>query len=319
MAIAVPTGVKIFNWLFTLWGGQIKFNVAMLYSVAFIPSFLVGGMTGVMLSVAPEDYQYHDSYFVVAHFHYVIVGGVVYGLFADFTTGSHSCSVRRSLRTWVLAVLVVLYRIPLDVLPATLPRIVRNATSCLHLSRWTRLGYVEHAFDIRCILHGRLDYRLARRCDESLLVERKRQTRPLGRRTYTRVDAPVPTPEYNFAQTPLVKGLDTFWLEKMAGNKRVSVAEPISDIHMPNNSLIPFFMSLGLFIAGLGAIFQMDNTVVGWGLIVFGLLMTFVSMFLRSWMTITGTISRNRKSKQTLKQFVRRETNKWHMQLRNTL
>jgi cytochrome c oxidase subunit 1 len=82
MAIAVPTGVKIFNWLFTLWGGKLTFPVAMLYSVAFIPSFLVGGMTGVMLSVAPADYQYHDSYFVIADFHYVILGGVVFGLFA---------------------------------------------------------------------------------------------------------------------------------------------------------------------------------------------------------------------------------------------
>ncbi|MCP6042881.1 cytochrome ubiquinol oxidase subunit I, partial [Klebsiella pneumoniae] len=67
-----------------------------------------------------------------------------------------------------------------------------------------------------------------------------------------------------------------------------SVAEPVADIHMPNNSIIPFFMSLGLFIAGLGAIFQMDNAVVGWSLIVIGLLITFVSMFLRSWIDDHG-------------------------------
>src|SRR5690606_9380228 len=82
MTIAIPTGVKIFNWLFTMWGGQIRFPTANLWAVAFIPSFLIGGMTGVMLSVAPADYQYHDTYFVVAHFHYVIVGGSVFGIFA---------------------------------------------------------------------------------------------------------------------------------------------------------------------------------------------------------------------------------------------
>ena len=82
MAIAVPTGIKIFNWLFTMWGGSIKFTTPMLYAIAFIPSFVMGGVTGVMQAAAPADYQYHDSYFIVAHFHYVIVGGVVLALLA---------------------------------------------------------------------------------------------------------------------------------------------------------------------------------------------------------------------------------------------
>lgn len=82
MLIAVPTGIKIFNWLFTMWGGQITFNTANLFASGFIPTFVMGGVTGVMLASAPADYQYHDTYFVVAHFHYVIVGGLVLGLFA---------------------------------------------------------------------------------------------------------------------------------------------------------------------------------------------------------------------------------------------
>jgi cytochrome c oxidase subunit 1 len=82
MAIAVPTGIKIFNWLGTMWGGRLSFATPMLFSTAFLFQFLVGGLTGVMLAVVPFDWQVSDSYFVVAHFHYVLIGGLVFLFFA---------------------------------------------------------------------------------------------------------------------------------------------------------------------------------------------------------------------------------------------
>src|SRR5471030_77839 len=85
MIIAVPTGVKIFNWLFTMWGGRIRFHVPMLWSIAFIVTFLIGGMTGVLLAVPPADFVLHNSLFLVAHFHNVIIGGVLFGVFAGYT------------------------------------------------------------------------------------------------------------------------------------------------------------------------------------------------------------------------------------------
>src|ERR1700726_355220 len=84
MAIAVPTGIKIFNWLATMWGGKIDFRAPMLFSVAFLFQFLVAGLTGIMLSAAPFDWQLGNSYFVVAHFHYVIVGGILFTIFGAF-------------------------------------------------------------------------------------------------------------------------------------------------------------------------------------------------------------------------------------------
>ena len=85
MAIAIPTGVKIFNWLFTLWKGKIEFTTPMLYSVLFIPLFTLGGVTGVMLAMSAADYQYHNTMFLVAHFHNVIIPGVVYAMLAGLT------------------------------------------------------------------------------------------------------------------------------------------------------------------------------------------------------------------------------------------
>jgi cytochrome c oxidase subunit 1 len=84
MAIAVPTGIKIFNWLATMWGGKIDFKAPMLFCVAFLFQFLVAGLTGIMLGAAPFDWQLGNSYFVVAHFHYVIVGGILFTIFAAF-------------------------------------------------------------------------------------------------------------------------------------------------------------------------------------------------------------------------------------------
>jgi cytochrome c oxidase subunit 1 len=80
--IAVPTGVKIFDWIGTMWGGRLRFTTAMLFAIAFLLQFLIGGLTGPLLASTPIDFHLHDSYFVVAHFHYVIFGGGVFALFA---------------------------------------------------------------------------------------------------------------------------------------------------------------------------------------------------------------------------------------------
>ena len=82
MLIAVPTGVKIFNWLATMWKGTIELEVPMLFALAFVALFTMGGLSGLMLAIVPADFQYHDSYFVVAHFHYVLVPGSVFGVIA---------------------------------------------------------------------------------------------------------------------------------------------------------------------------------------------------------------------------------------------
>lgn len=84
MLVGVPTGIKIFNWIATLWGGRIRFTTPMLFCIGFLFQFLVAGLTGIMLSVSPWDWQLHNSYFVIAHFHYVLVGAIVFCIFAAF-------------------------------------------------------------------------------------------------------------------------------------------------------------------------------------------------------------------------------------------
>ena len=82
MLIAVPTGVKVFNWITTMFRGSLTFETPMMFALAFIFLFTIGGFSGLMLSIAPIDIQYHDTYFVVAHFHYVLVAGALYSIFA---------------------------------------------------------------------------------------------------------------------------------------------------------------------------------------------------------------------------------------------
>ncbi len=84
MIIAIPTGIKIFNWLGTMWGGKLLFATPMLFCIAFLFQFLIAGLTGIMLAAAPFNWQLNNSYFVIAHFHYVIVGGIVFVIFAGF-------------------------------------------------------------------------------------------------------------------------------------------------------------------------------------------------------------------------------------------
>jgi len=107
MAIAVPTGIKIFNWMATMWGGKIRFDAPMMFCIAFLFQFLVAGLTGVTLAVAPLDWQLGNSYYVVAHFHYVIVGGILFTIFAAFyywfpkATGKRSNETLARLHFWL--------------------------------------------------------------------------------------------------------------------------------------------------------------------------------------------------------------------------
>ncbi|WLR59629.1 cytochrome c oxidase subunit I [Guptibacillus hwajinpoensis] len=276
MLIAVPTGVKIFNWLFTMWGGKVSFPTANLFAVGFIPSFVLGGMTGVMLSVPPADYQYHDSYFVVAHFHYVIVGGVVFGLFAGMyywwlkIFGTVLNEFLGKLHFWLFFIGFHLTFFPMHFLGLMgMPRRVYTYLSGQSLDE------ANFAATMGAFLMGLATIIMVWNIIQTSVKGKKAGNDPWDGRTLEWAIS-SPAPEYNFAQTPLVRGLDAWWLEKRAGNKAMVAAEPLDDIHMPDSSILPLVLSLGLFTAALSAIYS------NWIIAIGGLVVTALAMILRS-------------------------------------
>lgn len=270
MLIAVPTGIKIFNWLLTMWGGQIRFTAANLFAVGFIPTFTIGGMTGVMLAVPPADYQYHDSYFVVAHFHYVIVGGLVFGLFAGLyywwpkMFGKMLNETIGKWNFWTFFIGFHLTFFPQHFLGLMgMPRRVYTYLA----GQGLETGNFISSIGVIGMTVGTILFLV--NCYVAAKDPKQAPADPWDARTLEWA-IPSPPPEYNFAQTPLVRGLDALWIEKMAGNKGMTPAEPLGSIHMPSPSILPFLMSVGLFIAGYGFMFH-NYWLVGLGMaIVFG-------------------------------------------------
>ena len=284
MAIAVPTGIKIFNWLFTMWGGSIRFTTPMLWAAAFIPTFIMGGVTGVMQAVAPADYQYHDTYFIVAHFHYVIVGGVVFALLA----GTHYYWPK--IFGVMLSETLGKITFVLFVIGMHMTFFIQHFLGLMGMQRriWKFLpnqGLDNGNFisSIGAFLMGIAVVILLINIVVSGLKKQKVANDPWedGRSLEWAISSPAPY--YNFKQIPLVRGLDTWWIEKREGKKEYTPAEPVGDIHMPNGSILPVTISLGLFIAAFGAMYQADegNT---WGIpvLIIGLAITFGSMLIRS-------------------------------------
>jgi cytochrome c oxidase subunit I len=282
MAIAVPTGIKIFNWLFTLWGGNIRFTTPMLYAIGFIPSFVMGGVTGVMNATAPADYQYHDSYFVVAHFHYVIVGGVVLALLGGThywwpkMFGKMLSEKLGKLTFWLFftgfhLTFFIQHFLGLMGMP-------RRVFTFLPGQGW-ETGNLISTIGAFFMAAGTIVLLINIVMTTVKGKKAEADAWGVGRTLEWAISSPAP--EYNFAQTPLVRGLDAYWLEKMEGKKGLTPAEPLGDIHMPNPSFLPFVISLGLFISAFGFMYYKDYS---WGLIVgiVGLLITFGAMFLRS-------------------------------------
>ncbi|MBU7319480.1 MULTISPECIES: cytochrome c oxidase subunit I [Paenibacillus] len=276
MAIAVPTGVKIFNWLFTLWGGQIRFTTANIFATAFIPTFVMGGVTGVMLAVPAADFQYHDTYFVVAHFHYVIVGGLVLGLFAASyywwpkMFGRMLNETLGKIHFWTFFIGFHMTFFPQHFLGLMgMPRRVFTYQPGVGLEQGNFVS------TIGAFLMGIGTIIFLINIFASLRRPMDAPADPWDARTLEWT-IPSPPPEYNFKQTPLVRGYDAFWKEKMAGNKEMTPAEPIGSIHMPSPSILPFLMSVGLFIAGYG--FMYHTYIVS----ILGIGMTLICMFFRS-------------------------------------
>jgi cytochrome c oxidase subunit 1 len=282
MAIAVPTGIKIFNWLFTMWGGSIRFTTPMMYAVAFIPSFVMGGVTGVMNATAAADYQYHDSYFVVAHFHYVIVGGVVFALLAGAhywwpkMFGKMLSEKLGKVTFWLFFIgfhltFFIQHFLGLMGMP-------RRVFTFLPGQGW-ETGNLISSIGAFFMAAGTIV--LLVNIVITTFKGKKAEADAWGDGRTLEWAVSSPAPEYNFAQTPLVRGLDALWVEKMEGKKGLTPAEPLGDIHMPNPSFLPFVISLGLFIAAFGFMYHKDYS---WGLMVgiVGLLITLGAMFLRS-------------------------------------
>lgn len=289
MAIAVPTGMKVFNWLLTVWGGSIKVTTPMLYALGFIPSFVAGGVTGIMQATAPLDYQLHDSYFIVAHFHYVIVGGIVLGLLGS-THFYWPLFFNRMLNEtlgkitfWVFFIgfhmtFFLQHFLGLMGMP-------RRVFTYMPNQGWDTFNFIS---TIGAFLMTAGVILLVINVIITTVKGEPAGNDPWEDGRTLEWAIPQPIPFYNFRQTPLVRGLDPYWIEKQDGNKEgMLYAEPLGDIHMPNNSIVPFVMTLGLFIASFGALYSPlgvadDSRVWAIPVLVIGLAITFGSMIYRS-------------------------------------
>lgn len=246
MAIAVPTGVKIFNWLFTMYRGRIKFTTPMLWFMGFVVTFTMGGVAGVMMAVPAIDFQVHNSLFLVAHFHTMIVGGVVFGFFAGLTYwfpkifGFKLNERLGRYAFWCWFIGFILAFGPLYILG--LMGATRRMDHYDASLGWQGL-FIVAAVGAAIIALGVMFQLLQLAVSIKQRHENVATDDPWDGRTLE-WSTSSPPPFYNFALTPPVEERDAFWAAKH--NKKTATEAPqYEDIYLPKNS------SLGLVIASL--------------------------------------------------------------------
>lgn len=256
MIIAIPTGVKIFNWLFTMFRGRITFASPMLWMIGFIITFTFGGMTGVLLALPGVDFQLHNSLFLVAHFHNTIIGGVIFGYFAGITYwfpkifGFKLNEKLGKLAFWHWIIGFFVTFVPLYILG-----LMGMTRRLQHVSdpEWRPLLITaEIGAIIICV--GALMQLL------QLIVSFKNRKKNLdttgdpwdGRTLEWSTTSPPPF--YNFAIIPTVHGRHAFWDMKY-GNE-AKIVPDYEDIHMPKNTAMGFYIAVAAFIFGFGLIWH---------------------------------------------------------------
>ncbi|CDX51106.1 cytochrome o ubiquinol oxidase, subunit I (Ubiquinol oxidase chain A) [Mesorhizobium plurifarium] len=257
MIISIPTGAKIFNWLFTMYRGRIRFELPMMWTVAFMLTFVVGGMTGVLLAVPPADFVLHNSLFLIAHFHNVIIGGVLFGLFAAiaywwpkaFGFKLDPFWGKVSFWCWVLGFWFAF--MPLYILG--LMGVTRRMRVFDDPS--LQIWFVIAAFGAVLIAGG-----IAAFLVQIFVSIRKRAELvdvtgdPWDGRTLE-WSTSSPPPAYNFAFTPIIRDNDAWWDMKKAGYRRPLTG--FKPIHMPKNTGTGVILALFSVALGFGLIWYM--------------------------------------------------------------
>lgn len=244
MLIAIPTGVKIFNWLFTKYQGRIHLNTPMLWFLGFVLNFTVGGMTGVLLSAPPIDYEMHNSLFLIAHFHGVIIGGVVFGFFAGFTYWfpkifGFKLNERLGIYAfwcWFIGFLVAFMPLyMLGFMGATRRLDHYEANLGWHpLFVLVTFGVIIIACGIGLQILQLVSSFLKRHANQDLTGD------PWNGRTLEWTTT-SPPPIYNFSTIPTVETRDQFWVMKHSSSS-APIKPHYEDIDVPKNTPIPFFI-----------------------------------------------------------------------------
>ncbi|MEM5429796.1 cytochrome o ubiquinol oxidase subunit I [Cupriavidus oxalaticus] len=248
MIISIPTGAKIFNWLFTMYHGKIRFEAPMLWTIGFMVTFVIGGMTGVLLAVPPADFSLHNSLFLIAHFHNVIIGGVVFGLMAGIHYWFPKAFGYRLVSSWGKASfwfwLTGFYFAFMPLYWLGLLGVTRrmNRFDDPSLQIWFQIaafGAVLVAIGIACFIIQLVVSFLRREELRDLTGD------PWNGRTLE-WSTSSPPPQYNFAFTPVVHDTDAWWHMKQNGYTRP--LQGFNPIHMPKNT------AAGIVLAGLSTL-----------------------------------------------------------------
>ena len=260
MIIAVPTGVKIYNWLFTMYGGRVRFTTPMLWSIGFMITFMIGGLTGVLVAVPPADFLLHNSLFLVAHFHNVIIGGVLFGVFAGVTYWFPKAFGFRLYESWGKAAFwFTLIGFYMTFMPLYVVGLLGMTRRMQHydVAEW-RPWLAAATFGTALLAIGvvlqilQLVFSIRDR-------ERLRDTTgdPWDGRSLEWATS-SPPPVFNFAVLPNVTGQDAYWrIKENAKNQQLQTRErDYEDIELPRNSPTGFVCAFFATIMGFALIWH---------------------------------------------------------------
>ncbi len=251
MLSAVPTGVKVFNWLGTIWGGSIQYRVPMYFALGFIAMFVIGGLSGVMHSSPPADLQQNDTYFVVAHFHYVLFGGSIFGLTAGAyywwpkMSGRMLDETLGKVHFWLMLIGFNLTFFPMHILGLNgMPRRVYTYPAGLGFETLNQLETVGAFILALSFLVFLVNI---------IRTARGPRNAPADPWNGATLEWAIPSPpqEWNFAEIPVVHGRDALWELKRERGGPLPEPPRVSGkgIHMPNPSYWPLVSGLGVLVA----------------------------------------------------------------------